>query len=91
MFILREMTFDGQEWNRELGNEFSIVEQKKNPEVFFQAIKQSIDCDQSANHEFYAERSFAWIRVGHDLILLSKEKEYYIMCSNGETFKRLRK
>lgn len=85
------MTADGQEWNRELGNEYSLVEAKKNPEVFERAIKQSRDSEQAKNHEFYQERSFAWIMAGDDLILLSKEKQYYIMSSDGKTFKHLRK
>ena len=86
MLVLREMTADGQEYNRVIGGDYSPCMAKSLPDIFERGIRGSSETDEEA--AFYIERSFGWISHNHgkDIIRLAKGKIYYMMGSDGGTF-----
>jgi len=86
MLVLREMTSDGLEYNRVIGDDYYPCLAETHPENFKRLIEDSRDYNN--NPEFYIERSFGIIVYNHgrSSICLTKGKIYYMMASDGGTF-----
>lgn len=83
MFILRRITSEGYESNQVLGDEYSLIE-KFHSEKYKDAL-EAIG-QQPNEEEIYC---LLIHNRGSDIIPLYRKSTYYIMTSNGQTFKNI--
>jgi len=87
MFILREINPNGQEWNTVLGKDCSVVLSSISPDVFRHGIEGN--SNYLNDFEYYNNTSFGWVSDGKNITILSNDSEYYVMTSDGGTFKKI--
>lgn len=83
MFILRQITKDGQISNMILGDRYSLIRKESNPENF-------IDSIGLADTHPDQEKIFALLTNEDMLYPLYQDFYYYVMTESGKTFETIK-
>ena len=82
MFILRRITSEGSESNHLLGKSYNVVTQWNENDKFSELIAPWPSPEEIFGFIIYDD--------GANVAPLYKKSEYYLMCSDGKTFDKIR-